>query len=78
MPNGTLRGVRGRGNYLIFLPTRLYINKSAFNFIFKHNDIFVIINISNRTLLLIKYMFVINGELLLWRMIHYIKAFIKN
>lgn len=22
MPNGTLRGVRGRGNYLIFLPTR--------------------------------------------------------
>ena len=56
----------------------IYINKSAFNFIFKHNDIFVIINISNRTLLLIKYMFVINGELLLWRMIHYIKAFIKN
>ena len=23
MPNGTLRGVRGRGNYSIFLPTRL-------------------------------------------------------
>ena len=22
MPNGTLRGVRGRGNYSIFLPTR--------------------------------------------------------
>ena len=25
MPNGTLRGVRGRGNYLVFLPTRFFI-----------------------------------------------------
>ncbi|MDY6430817.1 MAG: hypothetical protein SPL00_03405, partial [Bacilli bacterium] len=26
MPNGTLRGVRGRRNYLIFLPTRLFLS----------------------------------------------------
>ena len=26
MPNGTLRGVRGRGNYSIFLPTRFLLS----------------------------------------------------
>ena len=29
MPNGTLRGVRGRGNYLIFLPTRFAFIQSG-------------------------------------------------
>ena len=31
MPNGTLRGVRGRGNYSIFLPTRLYKSDCHFH-----------------------------------------------
>ena len=32
MPNGTLRGVRGRGSYSIFLPTQLYLPFSYISF----------------------------------------------
>ncbi len=56
MPNGTLRGVRGRGNYSIFLPTRLlrlnyglYCNKrSPFLKKFRKRRSFILIDLKER------------------------------